>query len=58
LRQWTGIAADDFYDAEKVALMPMGFCYPAKARAAICRHDRNARRFGMRRFWRSCRLIV
>ena len=30
LRDWTGIAPVDFYDAAKVALVPMGFCYPGK----------------------------
>ncbi|MDP3312303.1 uracil-DNA glycosylase family protein [Lutibacter sp.] len=28
LRTWLGIDKQTFYDAEKVALMPMGFCYP------------------------------
>ncbi len=28
LREWTGISHDDFYDETKVALVPMGFCYP------------------------------
>ena len=28
LREWTGIGADVFYDPARVALMPMGFCYP------------------------------
>lgn len=28
LREWLGIAPADFYDRTKVALMPMGFCYP------------------------------
>lgn len=31
LREWTGIGADQFYDPAKVALVPMGFCYPGKA---------------------------
>jgi len=30
LRDWTGLSTDDFYDPAKVALMPMGFCYPGK----------------------------
>ena len=30
LREWTGISNDAFYDSGKVALMPMGFCYPGK----------------------------
>jgi uracil-DNA glycosylase len=28
LRDWTGLAEGVFYDAAKVALIPMGFCYP------------------------------
>jgi uracil-DNA glycosylase len=31
LRQWTGLAAAAFYDPRRVALMPMGFCYPGRA---------------------------
>jgi uracil-DNA glycosylase len=28
LRQWMGVSKDDFYDETKIALVPMGFCYP------------------------------
>ena len=28
LRAWTGLTVDEFYDPEKVALVPIGFCYP------------------------------
>ena len=28
LREWMGIGEDVFYDTEKVAIIPMGFCYP------------------------------
>lgn len=28
LREWTGLTHHNFYDAAKVTLMPMGFCYP------------------------------
>lgn len=28
LRDWMGISAADFYDASKVAIIPMGFCFP------------------------------
>jgi uracil-DNA glycosylase len=31
LRDWLGIDRVTFYDAAKVAQMPMGFCYPGKA---------------------------
>ena len=30
LREWTGLARSSFYDPAKVALMPMGFCYPGR----------------------------
>lgn len=28
LRSWLGLTRDEFYDATKVAILPMGFCYP------------------------------
>lgn len=28
LREWLGLTAEQFYDPEQVALVPMGFCYP------------------------------
>lgn len=30
LRQWTELNRETFYDPDKVALMPMGLCYPGK----------------------------
>ena len=30
LRAWMGIAAAHFYDPARVALVPMGFCYPGR----------------------------
>ncbi len=33
LREWLGLSNDAFYDASRVALMPMGFCYPGKGRS-------------------------
>lgn len=30
LRDWTGLSREAFYDPTRVALMPMGFCYPGK----------------------------
>jgi uracil-DNA glycosylase len=30
LREWTGIDRQTFYDPQRIALMPMGFCYPGK----------------------------
>ncbi|MBX9859866.1 MAG: uracil-DNA glycosylase family protein [Sphingomonas sp.] len=34
LREWTGIDRDAFYDPARIALMPMGFCYPGKVAGA------------------------
>ena len=31
LRQWLGMSEAIFYDREKVAIVPMGFCYPGRA---------------------------
>lgn len=31
LREWTGLDAGTMYDPARVALVPMGFCYPGKA---------------------------
>lgn len=28
LRQWLGIGRETFYDEERIAILPMGFCYP------------------------------
>ena len=31
LRNWLGLTPEQFYDPRKVAILPMGFCYPGKA---------------------------
>ncbi len=31
LREWLGLSRDEFYDPARVALLPMGFCYPGSA---------------------------
>ena len=33
LRQWMGIDSNVFYDAESIAILPMGFCYPGKGQS-------------------------
>jgi uracil-DNA glycosylase len=30
LRDWIQVSRDDFYDDRKIAIMPMGFCYPGR----------------------------
>ncbi len=31
LREWMGIDRDTFYDERRIAIVPMGFCYPGTA---------------------------
>ncbi|MFC3052918.1 uracil-DNA glycosylase family protein [Kordiimonas pumila] len=33
LRSWMGIGLDDFYNPEKVAILPMGFCFPGTGKS-------------------------
>lgn len=33
LRDWMGIDREMFYDATRIALLPMGFCYPGKGKS-------------------------
>lgn len=33
LRQWMNIDKSTFYDTKKIALIPMGFCYPGKGKS-------------------------
>ncbi len=45
LRHWLGLDEDAFYDASKVAILPMGHCFPGQdARAATSRPAANAHR--------------
>lgn len=33
LRDWMGVDRDIFYDVSRIAIMPMGFCYPGKGKS-------------------------
>lgn len=33
LRSWLGVSREEFYDERKIAIMPMGFCYPGKGKS-------------------------
>ncbi len=33
LRKWLGVTDAEFYDESKIALIPMGFCYPGKGKS-------------------------
>jgi uracil-DNA glycosylase len=30
LRDWMGVTPDEFYDVRRIAIVPMGFCYPGQ----------------------------
>ena len=30
LREWMGVSADEFYDERRIAIVPMGLCYPGR----------------------------
>ena len=32
LRQWLGLSPEVFYDASRIAIVPMGFCYPGSGK--------------------------
>lgn len=33
LRQWMGVSKETFYNANEIAILPMGFCYPGKGKS-------------------------
>ena len=33
LREWLGVTRETFYDPQKVAILPMGFCYPGTGKS-------------------------
>ncbi|MDX1816260.1 MAG: uracil-DNA glycosylase family protein [Marinobacter sp.] len=33
LRQWMGVTRDTFYDESRLAILPMGFCYPGTGKS-------------------------
>lgn len=32
LREWMGVGRDEFYDESRIAIIPMGYCYPGRGR--------------------------
>ena len=33
LRDWLGVTRDEFYDPSRIAILPMGFCYPGTGKS-------------------------
>ena len=40
LREWLGLTRDEFYDANNIAILPMGFCYPGRGKSGDVPHPR------------------
>ena len=38
LRDWLQLTRDEFYDESRIAIIPMGFCYPGKGKSGELRH--------------------
>ena len=56
LREWMGISKDTFYDNEKIAILPMGFCYPEQARVATYHHGLNVQPHGVKNYYSNCQI--
>jgi uracil-DNA glycosylase len=55
LRDWMGVSPQEFYDEARVAIVPMGFCFPGQdEKGPIFRRDVNARRSGTGNFSQHC----
>lgn len=54
LRAWMGVDADVFYDPGRIAILPMGFCYPGTGRSATCRRGPSALLHGVPVCSRTC----
>jgi uracil-DNA glycosylase len=33
LREWMGVSGETFYDAQQIAILPMGFCFPGTGKS-------------------------
>ena len=52
LRDWMGVTEAEFYDRDRVAIVPMAFCFPGyDSKGATCRRRRSAPPHGGGRRW-------
>lgn len=47
LREWLGVTEEQFYNPDNFAVLPMGFCYPGKAKTGDFPRLRNAHGCGI-----------
>ena len=56
LRHWMGIGRDTFYDERRIAIVPMGLCYPGRyPKGGDLPPRRECAALGMGRCWPGCR---
>ena len=57
LRDWMGVTRDVFYDPTQIAILPMGFCFPARESPAIFPRGQSAHPPGGRNCLRRLRSV-
>ena len=57
LRDWMGITKEIFYDASKIAILPMSFCYPGHGRTGDLPPRRECARHGGNRPCKLCQIL-
>ena len=57
LRGWMGVGKDIFYDESRIAIIPMGYCYPGRGSSGDLPRVVNARSCGSPNCWPSFRRL-
>lgn len=57
LREWMDISADDFYNKDKVAIVPMDFCFPGKGKSGDLPPRPICAQKWMRKILKECKQI-
>ena len=55
LRAWMGVDSDVFYDESRIAIIPMGYCYPGRGNDGDMPRVPSAQCYGFITCWQSCR---
>ena len=54
LRRWLDISPETFYDTSKIAIVPMGFCYPGKGKSGDLPPRPECAHNGMKHCFQKC----
>jgi uracil-DNA glycosylase len=46
LRNWMAVSKETFYNPQKLAIIPMGFCFPGKGKSGDLPLEKNVHHFG------------